>query len=320
MKRCIVEFLTTVIGSFPVKKLPLEDAIHWAVDLQLKHGVDLITDGEQRSDMIGYFGFFSGLGMGPKGPYIESRVLPSEDPRSYVKISDWQFMSDYLGAKGRKDVRTKITVTGPVTLAFSCAMNGLKYYSSVADARLYSDFADALKPLIREIAGTGCYVQVDEPSLSARVMDSREAVKVVNQSLAGLPSELYDLEKLSIHVCGELNRKLFNDLMKLDVPVLSLAFSSPNVDRNLRVVSRRVLIAEQKKLGVGCVSVQATRGEQVEKPDVVLNRLETIVQRIGKDRVAFLHPDCGLRSTGEEAVEPILERLMLSAKFLREAE
>jgi methionine synthase II (cobalamin-independent) len=267
--------------------------------------------------MIGYFGSFSGLGTRSRGPCVESRVLPSEDPRSYIKIRDWQFMSDYLEAQGRRDVRTKITVTGPVTLAFSCAMDGLKYYSSVVDARLYSDFADALNPLILEIARTGCYVQVDEPSLSARVMDSKEAVKVVNQSLCGLPSELYEREKLSVHICGELNGELFTDLMKLDVPVLSLAFSSPNVSRNLGVVSRRVLIAKQKKLGVGCVSVQASKEEQVDKPDVVLKRLETVVQRIGKDRIAFLHPDCGLRNTGEEALEPILKRLSSSAEALR---
>ena len=170
-------FLTTVIGSFPLKKLRLEDAIRWAVDLQLKHGIDLITDGEQRSDMISYFSSFSGLGMTRQGPRIESRILPLENPRTYVKIRDWQFVRDYLAAKNRKDVKTKITITGPVTLGFSCAMNGLGPYSSVADARLYSDFADALNPLIAEIAKTGCYLQVDEPSLSARVMDSKEAVK-----------------------------------------------------------------------------------------------------------------------------------------------
>ena len=312
-------FLTTVIGSFPQKKLRLEDAIRWAVDLQLKHGVDLITDGEQRSDMISYFSSFSGLGMTPQGPCIRSRILPLEDPRSYVKLGDWQFVRDHLMAKGRKDVKAKITVTGPVTLGFSCAMNGLGPYSSVADARLYSDFASALNPLILEIARTGCYLQVDEPSLSARVMDSKEAVRIVNQSLAGLPSEVYDREKLSVHICGELNRVLFKDFMKLDAPVLSLAFSAPNVSRNLKVVSKRVLSSGQKRLGVGCVSVQAIRREQVDRPDAVLSRLETVVQGVGKDRIACLHPDCGLRNTGEEAVEPILERLSSSAEFLRQS-
>jgi methionine synthase II (cobalamin-independent) len=226
---------------------------------------------------------------------------------------------DYLAAINRKDVKTKITITGPVTLGFSCAMNGLGPYSSVADARLYSDFADALDLLILEIARTGCYVQVDEPSLSARVMDSKEAVRTVNQSLAGLPSELYDREKLSVHVCGELNDALFKDLVHLDAPVLSLAFSAPNVSRNLKVVSKRVLGSGGKKLGVGCVSVQALSGEQVEGPDVVLKRLETVVQKAETDKIACLHPDCGLRSTGEEAVEPILERVSSSARFLRQA-
>jgi methionine synthase II (cobalamin-independent) len=91
------------------------------------------------------------------------------------------------------------------------------------------------------------------------------------------------------------------------------------VGRNLGVISRRGLSSGQKRLGVGCVSVQAIRGDQVDRPDVVLRRLETVVQRIGQDRIACLHPDCGLKNTGEEAVEPILERVSSSARFLRQA-
>jgi len=46
---------TTVVGSFPKSDSPVEKAIREIVDLQLNYRIDLITDGEQRSNMIQYF-------------------------------------------------------------------------------------------------------------------------------------------------------------------------------------------------------------------------------------------------------------------------
>lgn len=316
--RKIVKFLKTVVGSFPPKKLALEDAIKWAVDIQLKHGINLISDGEQRTDMISYFSSFPGLGIKPGGPYVKSKILPLEDPKSFVKLKDLQFVRDYLRSKGREDVQVKVSVTGPITLGFSCAYNGLEHYSSIMDMKLYSDFAQALNPLIKEIAKTGCYVQIDEPSLSARVMNTKEAVEIVNLALSGLPTTLYEEGKLSVHICGALNESLFNDFMTLEVPVLSLAFSAPNVRKNLEVISKPVLQSAGKKLGIGCVSVQVARKEEVDRLDAVFERLNIVKDRIGKEMVAYLHPDCGLRPTSEDAVEPILETLASSANFLEQ--
>jgi len=42
----------TVVGSFPISDRPLEKAIREVVDLQLHYSIDLITDGEPRSNMI----------------------------------------------------------------------------------------------------------------------------------------------------------------------------------------------------------------------------------------------------------------------------
>jgi len=315
-----MKFLKTVIGSFPPKKLALEDAIKWAVDIQLKHDIDIISDGEQRADMISYFNFFPGLGIKPRGPYIKSKVLPLEEPKGFVKLRDLQFVRDYLGSKGREDVVVKVSVTGPVTLGFSCALNGLEYYSGIGDMKLYYDFARALNPLITEIAKTGCYLQVDEPSLSAGVMNSKDAVKVVNEALSGLPRAVREEGKLIIHICGAFNEKMFKDFMSLDAPILSLAFSAPNVRKNLEVISKSALQSGGKRLGVGCVSVQVAKREDVEKLDMVVRRLRAIMDKIGKEMVAFLHPDCGLRSTNEETVEPILELLASSARFMEQNE
>jgi 5-methyltetrahydropteroyltriglutamate--homocysteine methyltransferase len=315
-----VKFSKTVAGSFPPKKLPLDSAIKWAVDLQLKHGIDLISDGEQRTDMMSYFGSLAGLEIKLDGPHVKSKVMPLEDPKSFVKLRDLQFARDYLRSIGREEVNVKVSVTGPISLGFSSAMNGLEYYGSIRDMKLYSDFAEALNPLIGEIARTGCYVQIDEPTLSARVMENKEAVRIVNEALSGLPTSLHEKGKLSVHVCGALNETLFNALISLEAPILNLAFSAPNVRKNLQVISKHALRSAGKKLGVGCVSVQVMKREEVEKPETVVARLKAIMDRVGGELIAYVHPDCGLRSTSEDAVEQILEVLSSSAGFLEQDE
>lgn len=312
--------LKTVIGSFPPKKLPVEEAIRWAVDLQLAHGLDVISDGEQRTDMIGYFKSLPGLGTKATGPYIKSKIMPFEEISSFAKFLDLRFVRDYLKSKRREDVSVKVSFTGPITLGFACACNGVEHYGGIGDMKLYSDFASALKPLIEAAAKADCYVQVDEPSLAIRVMEASEAVKIVNTALSGVPDSIYEAEKLIVHVCGSLTRSLFEDLTSLETPVLSLAFSSPNVKGNVDAISKLSLEGHWKKLGVGCVSVQARTKEEVETAESVFHRLKMIRDKIGGEKIALLHPDCGLRGTGEDALEPILERVSESAVYLEKRE
>jgi len=307
--------LKTVVGSFPPKKLPLREAIEWAVDLQLAHDLDVVTDGEQRTDMINYFNSLPGLETKPTGLYVKSKIMPFARPEAFSKLQDLQYVRGYLKSKNREDVKVKVSITGPITLGFACACNGVEHYSGMRDMRLYSDFASALKPLATAIAKTGCYVQVDEPSLSIRVMEASQAVKIVNEVLSGVPSSLYDEGKLIVHVCGSLNKPLFEDLMSLDAPALSLAFSAPTVKGNLEAISKLSLQGHRKKLGVGCVSVQAKTKEDVDALDVVIQRLNMIRDKVGEEQIAFVHPDCGMRSTCEDAVEPILERVAKSAEY-----
>jgi methionine synthase II (cobalamin-independent) len=309
-----------VIGSFPPKKLPLEEAIQWAVNLQLTHDLDVISDGEQRTDMVGYFKSLPGLGTKATGPYIKSKIMPFEDPDKFAKLLDFHLVTNYLKRKGREDVKVKVSITGPITLGFACACNGVEHYSGIRDMRLYSDFASALKPLVEAAAKADCYVQIDEPSLSIRVMEASEAVKIVNTTLSGVPDSVYDAEKLIVHVCGSLTRPLFEDLTSLEAPVLSLAFSSPSVKDNLDSISKLSLQGHWKKLGVGCVSVQARTKEEVEPAESVFHRLKLIRDKIGTERISLLHPDCGLRGTGENALEPILERVSESARYLEKQE
>ena len=146
-------------------------------------------------------------------------------------------------------------------------------------------------------------------------MEASQAVKIVNEVLSGVPGSVFDEGRLIVHVCGSLNKPLFEDFMNLDAPVLSLAFSAPTVKGNVEAISKLSLQGHRKKLGVGCVSVQAKTKEEVDALDVVVQRLNMIRDKIGEEQIAFVHPDCGMRGTGEDAVEPILERVTRSVEY-----
>jgi len=308
-----VRALKTVIGSFPVKSLPLEDAIREVVKMQLKYGIDIVSDGEQRADMIGYFEGIPGVERGPKGLFVKSKILPHPKPDDFVKFRDLEIVRRYLAEMGREDVGVKVTITGPITLGFSTAINGLNYYSSLRDVNLYSDFAEALAPIVAEAHRRGCHIQVDEPALSARVIDSKVGVKIVNRLFSDLP-QAFKREKASVHVCGQLNMKIFSDLLELDAHILSLAFSASNVQKNVELLSRQILDGCGKKLGVGCISVQAKSLSDVEDVETVSRRLLQIKDRVGEENIAVVHPDCGLRLVSEQVAEAILERMSEAIK------
>jgi methionine synthase II (cobalamin-independent) len=306
-----VKFLKTVVGSLPPKKLPIEEAIRWAVDIQLKHRVDIISDGEQRADMIRYFSVFPGLAVNSKGVYIKSQVSPLDDQKTFSKINDLHFVRNYLDKINQSNIDVKVTVTGPITLGFACAVKGTGNYRSVGNLDLYLDFAYALNPLIKEIAQTDCYLQIDEPSLSIGVINPKESVRIVNEALEGLSSDFSE-RRLSVHICGQLNGRLVNEIVKLNTPVLSLAFSASEVEGNIDLLSKTILKENAKEIGVGCVSVQATTKESVEEYDKITKRIEKIESKIGGERIAYLHPDCGLRDNSEEVANTILDRLSSS--------
>ncbi|GBC75627.1 5-methyltetrahydropteroyltriglutamate--homocysteine methyltransferase [archaeon HR06] len=304
-----MKLIKTVIGSFPPKKgLKLEEAIKEIIDLQLKYNIDIVSDGEQRYDIIGYFYQLKGIAKKRYGLGIESRIEPLEDVKEFVKVKDFEFVKNYLKSIGREDVKIKVTITGPITLGFSLALNGLGNYSSIRDLRIYEDTAEALKPILNFFLKKECYLQIDEPSLSTRVIDPKEAAKFVNLAL-----EDYH-ERLIIHVCGSLSREILNSLTNIKVKTISLAFSGPMEKSNINLIEKDLF--KEKKLGFGCVSVLAMKEEEVEEIEVIENRIRKIVEKLSLENISFIHPDCGLRSNSERVAEKILKNMSLACKNL----
>ena len=288
----------TTIGSFPRLGNSLESSVREIIDLQLRYGIEVVTAGEQRADMITYFEQIPGLGRGSRDLRVSGKIRPMEDLNDFYKIRDYSLVTSYLNVLNRRDIKAKITLTGPVTLGMTSAIGGLSGYGSIRDQSLYKDCADALIPLARRALEVGAQLQIDEPGLSAKF----ESPKYTEQLLSSLPDSAVDEGRVSLHVCGSVGR-IISELLGLSVNIFSFGFSRAQESKNVEMLSK-ISIEDGKKLGVGFIS-----NTSLEDSDVALMRLKKIAGTIGVDKIAYIHPDCGFGLTAPELVEPILRNM-----------
>ena len=301
----------TVIGSFPKLQLPIEEAIKKIIDLQIRNKIDIISDGEQRTDMINYFEDIPGLNPTPKGLSIGSIITPPEYPSKTLKIQDFRYAQNYVRELKINDVFLKTAITGPITLGLTCATSGLKYYEGFNDPELYQDLSEALRPIISELLRLGSFVQLDEPGLSAGYMEPIKALDILENLINQVSNEKKHPNSLSIHVCGSLERspKLLEGLFKLNnLDVVSLGFSGSKEQRNIKLISKS-LFCEKAKLGIGCVYNLPSSEADVDETQKIIERINQISSNFGDENIAYAHPDCSLRNVTSGVAEIILERL-----------
>jgi 5-methyltetrahydropteroyltriglutamate--homocysteine methyltransferase len=296
-----MKILKTVIGSFP--RLDNSDlrAFDAAVKLQERNGIDLLSDGEQRGDMIFYLAqSIPGLGIENGHPIICGRITPPEDPMKVHKVKDYFHLK-----RKYPDLTFKVSLTGPTTLAIGAGSKKICCgYKNYIDPALTADLAAALKEVVKPLAKAKAYLQIDEPFFSQGFRDLADRIKLVDDILEGYPREL-----CSIHVCGWLGRQpVLEELAKLEnVEVISHAFSTGMEKENVKLLKHSLFKDTGKKLGAGIISVSPIKEEDIESPETVADRLDKIVSKIGGvEKIGFVHPDCGLRATREDLVEGIL--------------
>ena len=307
---------TTVIGSFPKSDSPLENAIREVVDLQLFYGIDLITDGEQRSNMIQYFEQIPGLERLGDGLRIVGKIKPMEQVRidEFYKIDDYRKVKSILKNLRKENVKVKITITGPITLGTICATTDIEstsnHYNLDEEEALYYDFSNALLPLAQRALNIGAYVQIDEPLLSTGRVSLELSKKILKDFALRLPPFAIDEEKVSCHVCGSIKSvpNLYDALLESDIPIISLGFSGADEKENLNVISKASLEEYGKKLGAGFIS-----NVNVEDERIVMERYNRIEETAGRENIRYIHPDCGFGMTSPEKVRLILEKIKMAA-------
>ena len=290
---------STVVGSYPVElkeasgfkdKLlksvgaydPFKDSIKQAVFSQLDAGVDIISDGQVRGDMVSSFSkFIPGFKIEDGNTFIVSKI---RNPTGEISVKDLLYAKSlikqyYKGSipegKGIKGI-----VTGPSTIIHSSRITS--FYKEKDDAII--DLAHSLKKEVDAIENKvkPVYIQVDEPFLSTGMVNmkvAREAIEILHENLS-IP--------LAMHVCGTL-QDAYKDLSKFNVEILDFEFAGNNV--NLDILEKNISLFKGKKIGFGCIdsSKNEVDSEQ-ETEELILKGIDIV----GEDNI-LLDPDCGLR-------------------------
>jgi len=286
---------TTVVGSYPVVKGggmrslfdPLHSAVVTAVSDQISAGIDIISDGQVRGDMIGAFA--SKL-PGVKGQEIIGKVQPASGP---ITVGDTKYALS-------KAPKVKGIITGPTTLAHGLHISTPIYRNK---EELALDLAAALVPEAKALEAAGItLLQIDEPMFSTGMADlaiGKQAIGLITSALR-IPT--------CMHVCGNLGNVL-DEILKFNVNVLDFEFA--NNPATLDLLSRRDLAG--RMIGYGCVDSSIDRVESVAE---IKKRIEKGIE-IFDPRIMLLDPDCGMRMRTREVAFAKLKHMAEAAKIVR---
>jgi len=320
----VLNLITTVVGSFPIKlkgetsflgKLksnlglndPYKIAIEDAVKLQLEEGIDIISDGAVRGDMIESFvkhipGFtyqnnISTITSKIRTPPVDITV---KDMKYAMSVLDNELKNSNLSDEDKKNKGVKGIITGPSTIVYSSRIES--FYKDKNSAII--DLAHALKKEVKSIDDNGAkYIQIDEPFLSTGIVDlknAKEAISILSEDIE-IP--------VAMHVCGDLTN-VFKDLIKFPIDLLDCEFAGNNT--NINILEKNSELIHNKKIGFGCVDSASNTLDNAEE-------VKTLIQRginaVGKDNL-ILDPDCGLRKIDLPIVRQKLSLMSDLAKQL----
>jgi len=286
---------TTVVGSYPVVKGsgllaridPLKHAVETAVADQISAGIDIISDGQVRGDMIR--AFTSHL-PGIRGSSVVGKVEPAQRP---ITLADTKYaLSRHPKVKG--------ILTGPSTLAHGLVLETTFYRNK---DELVLDLAQALAVEAGHLQEAGvALIQIDEPIFStgaANLAVGREAVNAIAGRLR-VP--------VCLHVCGNL-AAVIDDVLKTNVAIFDFEFA--NNPHNLEVLSAKDL--RGRMVGYGCVDSASSTVESVE---VIRKRIEAGVDVFSPEAM-LLDPDCGMRMRTRDEAFSKLKNLVAAADQVR---
>ena len=212
---------STVVGSFPVElKEPsstkdkllkafgahdiYKDAIKTSVIAQLDAGVDIISDGQVRGDMVSIFTrYIPGMKIEEGNTMIVSKI---RNPTQEISVKDLQYakkvMKDYYNGNIPEGKGIKGIITGPNTIIHSSRILG--FYKNKEDIIFLFDFMlyfyyDILNLKIsREIIYMNNYMD-DLSEISS------------NNTIEKIQKKMQIIENIKIKLDSNMNSKLLLD-------------------------------------------------------------------------------------------------------------
>jgi 5-methyltetrahydropteroyltriglutamate--homocysteine methyltransferase len=293
--------LTTVVGSYPTGGLPPRRAIQRAVEEQITAGIELISDGQPRGDMVGVFaGRIPGFRHAPDGMWEVTDAL--DLPDAPLLGTDYAFARGLAGSRAE----VKGVVTGPITLALSSRIAPGAPYTDPADPALILRLAELLGHEVAALVAAGArVVQIDEPVLSTALGGaiSPELAHDALRDLAALPAFPV------LHVCG--------DVRAIAEELLILPFSALDIE-NTRIANLAAFDPDQLAFATLTLSIGVvdTQDAAVESVATIRDRIQVALERIEPQRL-WLSPDCGLRVLPPHSARTKLAHLAEAVNDLR---
>ncbi len=284
---------TTVVGSSPCVKIgglfnPYKKAVKFAVSEQLRAGIDIISDGQIRADMVEAF---VGKLPGISDKTIVGKIGCADKP---ITVTDTKYaLTQTKQVKG--------IMTGACTLSYALQIKTPTYRNKEEVA---VDLAYALHEEAKHLAHVGCSIlQVDEPILSTGVVPVDLAKKCITIIFDGIDTPS------CIHTCGVLG-DIAAEWTKLPVDILDFEYAvSPE---NLTTLSKQDL--HGKKIGCGCVK---SSDQSVESVAEIEEHIRACIDAFGKENI-LIDPDCGLRMHTPEGAYQKLANMCEAVRNVRE--
>jgi 5-methyltetrahydropteroyltriglutamate--homocysteine methyltransferase len=258
-----------------------------AVEEQVTAGIDIISDGQVRGDMVH---LFTNSLPGIKGQEVIGKVLPAE---STITAADTRF------ALGRNRL-VKGIVTGPTSLAHALHLSSRIYRNK---EELALDLSAAIAKEVQGLAETGvCMVQVDEPIFSTGAADLATGREALQRIASGLSIPV------CLHVCGGL-ASVIDEVLSMPVDIIDLEFAKNHA--NLDLLSGKDL--KGKMLGYGCVD---SSNPEIESADIIVSRIRKGLDIFAPEQL-LIDPDCGLRMQTRETAFAKLTNMVAATKSVR---
>ena len=321
--------IKTVVGSYPVvvgkpetliekikDKLGMFDKYNYAIEKavidQLNAGIDILSDGQVRGDMVEIF--VSNL-YGFEGKRVVNKIEHTKP----ITLKDIKFannvLNKYYNKNDKNNKSIKGILTGPCTIASSVRVEN--YYSDNKDENLIYDLANALKKEAEAIQNYVSMIQIDEPILSTGLYDldtARRAIKRITENLK-VP--------VAMHVCGNVVN-IFDELNTFNVHILDHEFASNR--KNLDILE-----SVDKKVGFGCINTKLKTVESVDEIKDLINEGFEILKNnksfmeingnmaVKLNNYMIIDPDCGMRLLPLDVAQGKLKNMVIASdEFERE--
>jgi len=303
---------TTVVGSYPVpewlaaapSEQALVDATRVVLHTQEQAGIDLVCDGElyrfdvnhpETNGMIEYFvrpmsgvrgdiGFSEWLDYS-RGAGMRFRTRPPGVVEGPVGAGTLNLAVPCARAKALAAKPLKFTITGPHMLAKTLHDRHYRDPEKLAHA-IAEVLAEQVKHLDADV------IQLDEANLPGHPGEWKWAAAAINKVLKAVPRK----SKAAVHLCfgnygGQSIQKGtwaklmgYLNALKVDHIVMETAHRPPEELAVFKELRREI------SLGLGVVDIKRT---EIESPSDIARAIERGEKLLGKDRIRYVHPDCG---------------------------